>query len=191
MFRRGYRWIAFDPKTGEWDVERRLAEAAGLDPVAWTYVDSASSLSMLHAAVLRWGCHAVCPNIEIRDGGAGSTRDRNLMVATLVVMSHVGKGMFVTDGWADPAGSWTGYKRWTGGVEIFPEQDRRLTDLQGCTLHADAFFKQTVPMLGAYGTSWLGRKPTLHDYQALPRGLQPGEPWTVFAADDVEDWDQW
>lgn len=177
----GYGWAAFDPSTGDWLAERGLCRDMGLDVVAWTRVRSIEDVAMLSTMRIGWGAHAVAPNVEIED-----TRVRFLMNAVLLAMSRAGHGLVVTDGWADPIGKWSGFRKWTGAVECFPEDDLRLVDVDGCCLHASAFFHAVVPMLGAYGTRWLGRKPCLADYTQ-----RPAEPWVVYCADDVEDWRHW
>lgn len=187
---KGYGWVAFDPSTAIWDAERKLAATHNLPVVPWTRCRQAIDLDLLTGARIKWGSKAIIPNIEIGSGGTGSTRDPALMLAALIAMSHAGSGCLVTDGWADPIGNWQGYKRWTGSPEVFPEQDRRLTDLDGCLLHASAFFKRAIPCLGAYGTTWLGRKPVLSDYQALTKH-PPLTSWIVAFGDDIQDWSKW
>ena len=49
--RAGYGWVAFDPRTGEWEDERRIAGDHGLNVVAWTRVRSLTDLNWL----ARWG----------------------------------------------------------------------------------------------------------------------------------------
>lgn len=113
-------------------------------------------------------------------------RDEKLMAACLKAMGSVGIAAVISDGWIDSGGYWKGYRRWVGSVECFPEEFQPYEDVAGCLLHANAFFRATVPMLGAYGTKWLGRKPILADYK-VPAGL----PRIIFAGDDVEDWGKW
>lgn len=183
-----YGYAAFDPKTGEWKAEREICARLGLDVVAWTRVLSYGMLQDLRDAQKRWNAAAIMPDIEIGDGGSGSTRDALLMHSTLVAMAQVGKALLVTDGWADPIGQWLGFRRWVGGVCCFPEELPALRDVDGCVLHASAFFRAVVPILGAYGTTFAGgRKPRLADYAERP----PLDPWIVYSADDVEDWRWW
>jgi hypothetical protein len=177
----GYKNVFFDPKTGEWADERRLAAAHGLDVVAWTRVRNLTDAANLEMACKRWKTKAVAPNVEIED-----TREPLLMTRVKELMATVGHGLVITDGWADPIGKFAGFRRWTGSVECFPEEFRPLEDVAGCVLHASAFFHKVVPMLGAYGTKWKGRLPVRSDY-AWPHGT----PIVVYPGDSVSDWQAW
>lgn len=184
---RGYGWVAFDPTTGEWPDERRLAVLYGLDVVAWTRIRNPSDLGNLLLAKRRWQAKATIPNIEIGIGdGFGDTRDPTLMGATLVHMSTAGTSLLITDGWADPIGKWKGYRRWVGSVECFPEDAPAYIDVNGCVRHASAFFRAVVPALGAYGTTQLGRLPVRSDYN-----WPLEKPWIVYPGDSVADWKNW
>lgn len=184
-----YGYVLFDPKTGSWEAERKVCLRLGIDYGVWTRIRSADDLHLLLNCKKDWnGCKAIAPNPEIGNGGPGSTRDAGLMHNILFTMSMAGKGIVLTDGWADPIGKWNGFRSWVGAVECFPEDDRRLTDIHGCLLHAGAYFRAVVVMLAAYGTGWLGRKPVLADYrQNLPLDV----PRIIFTGDDVEDWRKW
>lgn len=180
--RLGYGYVCFDPKTGEWADERRIAAAQYLDVVAWTRVRNLTDLDTLVQAGKRWKTAGIAPNLEIDD-----TRLAPLMAKTLQAMSHAGKALVITDGWADPIGKWLGYRRWTGSVECFPEEFRPYEDVDGCVLHASAFFHSVIPMLGSYGTKWKGRLPVRADYTQWPIG----DPFIVYPGDSVADWAGW
>jgi hypothetical protein len=201
----GYGWVAFDPKTGEWADERRLATANHLDIVAWTRVRTVTDLDTLVQARKRWAASspfavAMFPNPESPPAVNGvkpatDARDPILMSQILLAMSRAGRAAQITDGWVDDKGCWAGYKRWVGSVECFPEEDVRLADVRGCISHASAFFRAVVPALGAYGTKWKGRPPIRSDYAYGPQVVDgvpvSAAPFIVFPGDTVVDWKGW
>jgi hypothetical protein len=183
---KGYGWVGLDPSTGDWQATRTVAAVCGLDVIPWTRVISQTQIDLLRAARSRWNSGGVAPNVEIGNGGTGSTRDQACMASVLRMMQAAGRGLLITDGWADPIGCWTGYRRFTGSVECFPQVNPLFEDVRGCMLHAGAFFHRVIPMLGAYGTGWKGRLPKLSDYD-----VPTGSPHIVFTGDDVANWADW
>lgn len=190
---RGYGWVAFDPTTGEWADERRIAEQHGLDVVAWKRLKTLTDLDTLMMASNRWGDPGeripVIPNIEIPgpdDLPLSGTRDAELMAKTLVAMSRVGRALLISDGWADPIGCWHGYRKWVGSTECFPEDAPAFIDVNGCVTHASAFFRAVVPALGAYPFHNSDVIPVRSDY-AWPLD----KPWIVYPGDTVRDWSHW
>ncbi len=178
----GYGYVCFDPKTGQWEDERRIAAANGLDVVAWTRVRNWSDLDVLVQARKRWAAKAVIPNVEIPD-----TRSAGLMEKVALALSSVGRGAIISDGWLDPLGAWAPLGRWVKIPECFPEEDARYADVHGCVGHASSLgTRPAIPALGAYGTKWQGRLPVRADY-AWPAG----SPFLLFPGDTVTDWETW
>jgi hypothetical protein len=186
----GYGWVAFDPKTGEWADERRLAAANGLDFLPWTRTRTPADLDMLLMAKKRWGSKAALLNIEIPD-----TRDPVFMSQCLKLMSTVGVAAVISDGWADPIGCWAGFGRWVLIPECFPEELAAYADVTGCVSHAATFGRASLPALGAYGTKWKGRLPVRSDYAYGPQVVEgipvTPAPFIVFPGDTVTDWAGW
>lgn len=186
----GYSYVCFDPKTGEWADERRLAAANGLDIVAWTRTRTMTDLDTLVMAKRRWAAKAAIFNVEIPD-----TRVSVFMADVLRAMSRAGTAAVVSDGWLDSLGAWAGFRRWVGSVECFPEELLAYEDVRGCVSHASTYFRAVLPCLGAYGTKWKGRLPRRSDYAWNPTVVdgQPIErkPVLVYPGDAVEDWAKW
>ncbi len=177
----GYTHLDLNVATGEWADERRIAAANGLEVVPWMRTRTPTDLDTLDAARRRWGCHAVIPNLEIED-----TRNSPLMAKALKIMSYAGRGLVITDGWADPIGKWLGFYRWTGSPECFPEELLAYKDVNGCVGHASSFFHSVVPALGCYGTRWLGRLPKRSDYD-----YPAGSPFIAYPGDQITDYRDW
>lgn len=182
MFDHGYRYVGLNVEADpDWPNERRIAAENHLPAYPWMQCRTTADLDVLFHAAVTWGSPAMIVNIEIEQ-----TRSTPVMAYALGLMARLGKAILVTDGWADPIGRWHGYRRWVGSVECFPEVNPAFRDVHGCVLHASAFFRGVVPMLGAYGTTWKGRKPILSDY-VVPAGV----PHIVYCGDDVDDWKYW
>lgn len=178
----GYGWVAFDCSTGEWEDERRIAAANGLDVVAWTRTRTPTDLYMLTLARRRWSAKAIIPNVEIPD-----TRDGVFMVSVARTLSEVGRGLIVTDGWQDPLGCWAPVRRWVSSPEAFPEEDVRYADVKGCVYHAETCgTRQSLPCLGTYGMRWLGRLPKRSDYD-----WPAGSPFIAYPGDSITDYRDW
>jgi hypothetical protein len=179
---RGYGWVAYQPAFGECEEERRIAYANHLDLVAWQRVRTPADLSALFAAGRRWQAKALLVNVE-----SPEVRDRTLMELVAMKLSRFGRGMVITDGWADALGYWAATRRWVLTPECFPEEARAYANVEDCVARASSMTtRDSLPTLAAYGTSWKGRLPVRSDY------VWPvGKPWVVYPGDSVEDWALW